>query len=106
MECWSQCNKCNSPSSIHTKVWKKEKDFETFGIGISLTKITDIEPITNENRTSTSILDRINTGLEQLNVDDYEKETVACEIKGELEKDSIIWFFETITESNSTHLCF
>ena len=106
MECWSQCNKCNSPSSIQTKVRKKEKDFETFGIGISLTKITDIEPITNENRTSTSILDRINTGLEQLNVDDYEKETVASEIKGELEKDSIIWFFETITESNSTHLCF
>ena len=63
------------------KYEKKEKDFETFEIGISLIENTDIEendklPITNENSTSTSILDQINAGLKQLNVDDYEEETV------------------------------
>ena len=74
---------------------KNEKDFETFGIDTSLTEIMDIEendklPTTNENSTSTSILDQINAGLEQLNIDDYEKETVTCEIKGELENVSIV----------------
>ena len=73
--------KCNCPSSIRPKYEKKEKDFETFEIGISLIENTDIEendklPITNENSTSTSILDQINAGLKQLNVDDYEEETV------------------------------
>ena len=63
------------------KYEKEEKDFETFEIGISLIENTDIEendklPITNENSTSTSILDQINAGLKQLNVDDYEEETV------------------------------
>ena len=62
----------NADHSIRTipfvpKYEKKEKYFEAFGIGISLTEITDIEendklPITNENSTSTSILDQINPG--------------------------------------------
>ena len=68
----------NADHSIRTiplvpKYEKKEKYFEAFGIGISVTEITDIKendklPITNENSTSTSILDQINAGLEQLNV--------------------------------------
>ena len=70
---WMECWPFHSYHSILTKIWKKEKYFEAFGIGISLTEIADIEendklPITNENSTSTSILDQINTGLEQLNV--------------------------------------
>ena len=48
---------------------KMKKNFETFGIGISLTKVTDTEKndklsITIENSTSTSILDEINAEMQ------------------------------------------
>ena len=59
-------------SIFHSYQNMKKKDFETFGIDISLTEVTDIEendklPITIENSTSTSILDQINGEMQDEN---------------------------------------